>query len=517
MGQNHVVQTRKSDSFRIPKWTVGCAIGFSIACVLMGISLGVLWLIPTDSTNETTAVSTNESDLSKRIEEVIREGTGNSNPKMSTAVAPENYEFPPPGSGDDSAVSFVFFDSDGDELVWQMTLTHPDETFEDGTYTMNISSQGMKGYYNDTCQVKNGQLTCSFVGRSPRFSETNVQAVVTRNNRVATSFWGRVSERKTNSGKSDQSNDSDKDQDNGNNQSNSGDADDQVASNGDSAFCPPPPDDGTVIPYDGTVSLPIMSTWKAGQPLKIQFDLSDPVPDVPSSEARFVLLVGDYSTEQCYGGDPAHPNRLTCEISMREEFANTQHGLYLTFAAGNEQSGFDLIGMCMTDVTLPNIVASSGNDHSNDSHSDDSDSDDSHNEAGIDCSVFDGMELEVAWPEWNPGQPLPVTFKFPGPVPGLESNLPGDWQYVVGIGLDSDNNTDYADYDCQYLGYHGKLHCNLDVPASLSGTIQPMFLAVRGCEFFIYENYQEYMPNMEGGGGGTGDHHDHDNDDDDDH
>jgi hypothetical protein len=340
------------------------------------------------------------------------------------------------------------------------------------------------------------------VGRSPRFSETSVQAVVTRNNRVATSFWGRVSERKTNSGKSDQSNDSDKDHDNGNDQSNSGDADDQVASNGDSAFCPTPPDDGTVIPYDGTVSKPTFLPWEAGQPLKIQFELSDPIPDVPSSEARFVLLVGLHETEQCYGGDPAHPNRLTCEISMGAESPNTKLDLYLAFMAGNEESGFDApIGMCMTDVILPNVVASSGNDQSNDSHSDDS-----HNEAGIDCSVFEGMGLEVAWPDWNPGQPLPVTFKFPGPVPGLESNLPGDWLYVAVVG-------EYGSVDCQYLGYHGKLHCYVDVPASFSGTIQPLGLGIDGCDDLIYFNEQEYMPNMEGGGGGTDDHHDDDHDD----
>ncbi len=123
------------------------------------------------------------------------------------------------------------------------------------------------------------------------------------------------------------------------------------------------------------------------------------------------------------------------------------------------------------------------------------------NNTGIDCSVFDGMKVEVAWPTWKRGDALPITFKFPDAVPGLENELPGNWNYQVSVG----NNPAYTSQDCRYLGYHKKLHCSVSVPSGFSGSIQMLSLIVEDCNSPVYYNAQTYMPFIEGGGD---DHHD---------
>ncbi len=127
----------------------------------------------------------------------------------------------------------------------------------------------------------------------------------------------------------------------------------------------------------------------------------------------------------------------------------------------------------------------------------------------IDCSVFDGMEVEVAWPTWRKGDDLPITFKFPGGVPGLERDLPGVWHYEVGLGKDFK----YGSQDCQYLGYYGKLHCHVPVPSDLSGSIQPLILVVEGCDDPVYYDRNAGMPFIQGNGGGDDHHDDHHHDD----
>jgi hypothetical protein len=511
MGQNNVVQTGGSDAIRIPKWAAGCALGLTIACLVAGGALGVMWLLtPAETTDMAADVSEevpeDESDISDRIAEVIREGTGNSSPKLSSAVALEDFQFPAPGPGDDSVVSFVFLDPDGNEFIWKMTLTHPDKTFEDGTYKMNITGQSLTGYSDDSCQANSGQLTCSFVGRSPRFSETTVKVAVTKDNKVVTSFWGRVSEQKTSSGNGEQTKKEDKDKNK--DKSNSGESDDhdQASSSGSEEFCTTTADG--VEPYAGTVSQPIVSDdWEAGKPLKVEFDLSEEAgSDFPTDTSGYVLLVGEYETDQCWGRDANNPNRLTCEIDLPEGYGHSVQDIFLAFAYLIDEEDVGVIGMCEDTIAIPEMVGSV----------EAVESDDEHHSSGVDCTAFEYAllwgSLEIAWPEWKAGEPLPITFKFPGTVPGLEggSSYEGDYKYFVKVSDPRNSDVAFYDQECEYLGYAGKIHCYVPVESGWAGTIKAVELSVANCGP-IYQNFQESLPFIKGGGGGkTEDHHDED-------
>ena len=499
MGQNHVVQTGASDAVRIPKWAFGCAIGFLVACVLAGAVLGGIWLFtPNGSTNEMADVTTGESDISERVVDAIREGTGNAGPKLSTVVPPEDFEFPPTGAGDDSVVTFVFFDPDGNEFVWKITLVHPDTTFKDGVYTMNITGQNLMGYSDDSCQVKNGRLTCSFIGRSPRFSETTVKVAVTRDKKVVTSFWGRASERRTSSGNSGQARKEDRDGD-----------DDQAGSSEKEEFCTVKSDIGE--PYGGTISLPMVSDyWEAGEPLKIEFDLSEAAGYYfPTDTSSYVLFVGEYDSVECRGRDRNNPNRLTCEIDLPQGYGHSVQELILVFAYNLDEEGNEgVIGMCEDTVAIPEMV---GNVEV-------VEADDDHQTSGVDCSAFEyGLlwgEIEIAWPEWRAGEPLPITFKFPGRVPGLEEGNPYGYKYSVKVSDPANGGAAYYDRECEYLGYTGKLHCYVPVDSGWAGTVKAVELTVADCGP-IYQNLYESLPFIEDGGGGTDEHHDDDHHDDD--
>ncbi|MBN1305635.1 MAG: hypothetical protein JXA13_14445 [Anaerolineales bacterium] len=493
MGQNEVFQKGGSDSIRIPKWTFGCAVGFMGAVLIGGIVLLVLFLTP----DPPKVVEPSEPII------VVRDGTGNSGPKLDTQVALDNYEFPVPESGDNNVVSVNFPESTADEFVWKMTLTHPDTTFEEGVYGMKFISDSMTGYSDDICQVISGRLTCSFVGRSQRFSETSVKIAVTKNNGVVTSFWGKVWEQNVNESNGGNNNRSKADNQNNTGSTTGSNNDDQSSSDAEdsgagvnestkSGDCPPPPNDGTVIPYDGTVSLPIISDWEAGKPLKVEFDFSGPVSaisDAQNGEGAYVLLIGDYPADHCEGVGESNPNRLTCEISFREEYANTPHLLYLAYSSQDS-----MIGLCTTMVQVPGFAGSD-----------------------MDCSAFQNSSIEIAWPEWKAGEPLPITFKFPGPVPGLEpsSGVDHDYQYSVKVS-DPNKNVEYYDQECEYLGYTGKLHCYVPVDSGWSGSIKAVELSVSGCGP-VYQNSNEHLPLLEGGANRTDDHHDDDDDQDDHH
>lgn len=498
MGENQVVQTGASDAVRIPKWALGCAIGFSVACVLLGAVLGGIWLLtPSDTASEAGEVASGSSQASDSIIDAVRESIGNSGPKLSSPVALEDFEFPPPGAGDDSAVSFVFYDPQGNDLVWKITLTHPDATFQDGVYTMDITGQNLKGYSGDSCQVKSGRLTCSFTGRSPRFSEASVKVAVTRENRVVTSFWGRVSERRGRDGSSGQAGAEDEDA----GQASGGQKDELCTVN----------EEGYELVYGGTVSRPMVSeTWEAGKPLKIEFDLSDEAgTGFPTATDSYYLAVGEYSTVECDGRNANKPNRLTCEIELPEGYGHSVQGIILAFVTGiDDEENAVAIGMCEDLIEIPEMtgtVAAAGGDHDDPA-------------SGIDCSALDydlqWGEIDIAWPEWKSGQPLPITFKFPGPVPGLEEGS-SYYQYSVKVSDPLNGENAYYDHECEYLGYTGKLHCYVPVSSGWAGSIKEVELSVAGCGP-IYWNSQESLPFIKGGGGGTDDHHD-DHDDDDHH
>jgi len=489
----------RSDSFSIPKWAVGCALGFTVAFVVAGAGLFVWWLLtpvePTNTVAETVSEDSEaetvseDSEMSDLIADVIREGTGNSGPKLDSPISLADFQFPSQGAGDNNVTSVVFLDPDGNEFRWQMTMTHPDKTFQSGNYQMKISGQNLTGFSDDTCEVTSGVLTCSFMGRSPRYSKTNVQVAVTKDKKVVTSFWGQVSEQKS-SGSSKKSDKDKDDHDKDKSQSGSSDDHGQTSSSTKKQYCMPINEPG-MEPYGGTVSPPIVSEpWEAGKPLKVEFDLSEEAgEDFPTETSGYILVIGDYTTEQCRGKDPRNPNRLTCEIDLPEGYGHSVQDLVLAFGyIMDEEENVGIIGMCGDDVEIPEQVAGGGND------------------AGIDCSVFHWMEIDVAWPEWNACGPLPITFKFPGAVPGLESSLPGEWHYIVNVG------GEYESDNCAYLGYHGKLHCSLGVDKRYSGSVQSLELWVYGCGP-IYYNEMEYMPFMEGGCG-TDDHHDDDQEED---
>jgi hypothetical protein len=138
---------------------------------------------------------------------------------------------------------------------------------------------------------------------------------------------------------------------------------------------------------------------------------------------------------------------------------------------------------------------------------------------GDDCLAFENDlqlgKIKIAWPEWRAGEPLPITFKFPGPVPGLEDGS-SDYKYSVKVSDTANGDVAFYDLECKYLGYTGKLHCFVPVHPGWEGTIKAVELTVSDCGP-IYQNSLESLPFMEGGGGSPDDHHEDDHHHDEDH
>lgn len=109
------------------------------------------------------------------------------------------------------------------------------------------------------------------------------------------------------------------------------------------------------------------------------------------------------------------------------------------------------------------------------------------------CKMFEGVKLEIFYPEWKPKKPLEYYFKFENGIPGLEVPVAGDdapWEYRSRIeDLDSPL--------CDFQGYAGRLYCKIEnAPTGFSNTLRPMSLSVNGCSWPIYYNPIEVMPAM---------------------
>jgi hypothetical protein len=105
------------------------------------------------------------------------------------------------------------------------------------------------------------------------------------------------------------------------------------------------------------------------------------------------------------------------------------------------------------------------------------------------CSLFDDINMTTVWLD-----PPSMYIKMPGGVPGLERDIPGDyeaWDYKLIIGS-------YQADRCRFLGdqdplYAGRLYCDITLPPDYLNTTRWLDLYVNNCEQPIISNPSAYI------------------------
>ncbi len=106
------------------------------------------------------------------------------------------------------------------------------------------------------------------------------------------------------------------------------------------------------------------------------------------------------------------------------------------------------------------------------------------------CALFSGLDMKLAYYDWEPGSALLFYLTIPGGVPGLEKQIPFDtdnWIYSAKIG-------DYNAEHCTFQGYKEWLFCQFVLPEGYSNTMRDLSVSVNGCSTPIFSQHPAYLP-----------------------
>lgn len=489
MGQDDGSRVAKSVFFRIPKWGIGIIIAIALICGILflgifalaalGFTLPEAILGPLESLGVSELSENNSEGLDILIIEMLDlSGQGNSDPKLEAGACMPPHLYGPPElnnnnnniSGNENIVWFDFFEPTLDELPWKMNMQHP-VNFEDGEYQLQIFSKTALEFSEAQCQVQNNKLSCSFNGYTPRLSNTQLDVIVTKDDCVVTSFWGSVSE-----GAEDQS---------GNNGSQPEVTD--VPTLEAEEICTPVDIQGAQLAANESPILNIGENDFLGN-LGLQdsftengFELNDTFSPHPlwNSSGLFDEGYQVHIFENLVNTDQAkeHQNNVECDLE-------------------NGALTCDLAVICpYGEGVCSKIIVVSQDECIRGAYQYlIRDLDENPNSTAEErCTLYEGMEMELAWPEWKKDSPMPVTIKMPGGVPGLEVEVPDDtepWEYSLKVGTAISN-------DCTYQGYKTKLHCTILVSEGYSESVQTLSLFVNGCSNPILYKDKAYLPEMQ--------------------
>ena len=107
------------------------------------------------------------------------------------------------------------------------------------------------------------------------------------------------------------------------------------------------------------------------------------------------------------------------------------------------------------------------------------------------CPFRFTIPAQITYFDWTRGQPLLFYLKFPGGVPGLGKEIPGDngdWEYSVRVAF-------FSSAPCQiYDGYPDRLYCSISsIPKEYENTSNPITLSLNGCDIPVFETIT-YLP-----------------------
>jgi len=484
MGQDDGSHVAKSVFSRIPKWAIGIILALALICGVLclgtfalpalGFTLPEAITGPLESLRVSEVSEIQPEGLDVLITEMLElRGEGNADPKLEAGACMPAHLYGPPElnnnniSGNENIVWFDFFEPTLDELPWKMNMRHT-ENFEDGEYQLQIFSKTALEFSEAICQVQNGDLNCSFNGYTPRLSNTQLDVIVTKDDCVVTSFWGSVSEG----------------------------AENQAGNNGGQP-------EGTDAPTVDVGEICIPADLQGAQLAAIDS------PILNLGESDYAEMADSFTEDGLELKDAFSPTPLWnvsgqfeegYQIHVFENLANTDiskdHQNNVGCVLENGSLICDLAVICpYGEGICSNIILISQDDCIGGAYQYlIRDLDENPNStAETRCDLYEGMEMELAWPEWKKGLPMPVTIKMPGGVPGLELEVPGDtelWEYSIKVGTSISN-------ECNYQGYNTKLHCSILVSEGYSESVQTLSLFVNGCSSPILYKDKAYLPEMQ--------------------
>ncbi|MBC8335133.1 MAG: hypothetical protein ISR59_01215 [Anaerolineales bacterium] len=487
MGQDHSSREAKSVFLRFPKWVIGIIVVLALICGILCLGIFALpalgFSLPEEilARLESYGVLDGSESEPEGLDSVITDmlnlrGEGNADPKLDAGACIPAHLYGPPElnsnniSGNENIVWIEFLEPTLDELPWKMNMQHPD-IFEEGEYQLQIFSKTALEFSEAKCQVQNGVLNCSFNGFTPRLSNTQVDVIVTKDNCVVASFWGTVSE-----GDDKQAE---------NNGSQPGGTDAPSVEVGESCI---PVDLQNAQLASNDSSILNLGEIDYGGNLDLKDSFTENGLEIKNTFSPTPLWNESGQFEEGY------------QIHIFENLANTdtakEHQNNVDCSLGNGSLTCELAALCpYGEGVCSNIIVVSQDDCIRGAYQYlIRDLDENPNStADARCTLYKGMEMELAWPEWKKDSPMPVTIKMPGGVPGLEIAFPDDvepWEYSLKIGTSLSN-------DCTYQGYKEKLHCAIVVSEGYSESVQTLSLFVNGCSTPILYKDKAYLPEMQ--------------------
>ena len=487
MGQDQSSREAKSVFSRIPKWAIGIIIALALICGILCLGIFALpalgFSLPEEilARLESYGVLDGSDSEPKGLDSVITEmlnlrGEGNADPKLDAGACMPAHLYGPPElnsnniKGNENIVWVDFFEPSLDELPWQMNMQHPD-IFEEGEYQLQIFSKTALEFSEAKCQVQNGTLTCSYLGYTPRLSNTQIDVIVTKDDCVVTSFWGSVSEG----------------------------AEDQTDINGSQRQSA---DESTDEAGESCKPVDLQNAQFAANDSPIltlgEIDYHSNLDLMDSFTINGLEIKNTFSPHPIWNSSGLFKEGY--QIHIFENLANTDiakgHQNNVKCALENGALSCELAALCpYGEGVCSNIIIVSQDDCIRGAYQYlIRDLDENPNStADARCTLYEGLDMELAWPEWKKGAPLPVTIKIPGGVPGLELAIPDDkepWDYSLKIGTSLSN-------DCTYQGYKEKLHCSILVSEGYSESVQTLSLFVNGCSTPILNKDKAYLPEMQ--------------------